>query len=307
MLSENDIPIENRKYIYNNKNLFVSLKYIQEVLRKGQITEKIGDKSLYQTAFIHESYSLLKTNKELQEGYNFKHCTDEITLDEQCTVRPQKTSYEDLEWLGDGVMKGIMTTYLWDRFGKEGKSFLHDMRTKLENRETFSKMAKCLNFPRNMIVSKYQDVYCCIRKQDKALCDVFEAFIGALWMDFFRRFGEFRAYEVTKQFVINIIEKYVDMVELINKEINYKRDLKEWFQKNHKIANIEYRELECMDDTKTKTWCVIDPLNADVILAEGTSRTNASAKETAAMNALIKLGILDKIGKKKQRIKVIEK
>ena len=56
--------------------------------------------------------------------------------------------------------------------------------------------------------SNFHDLY-------KILEDVFEAFIGALFLD--------QSYDIAKQFIINVIERYVDFTDILLTDTNRKR------------------------------------------------------------------------------------
>lgn len=308
-IKESDIPDTNKLLLYNPRNKIITKEFVQNVLRCGNIYNKISDLQIYQTALTHVSYSLLNENKELQKGYNFKHCEDieKLEILEDC-VPLQKTNYEDLEWTGDGILKGIMTKYISKRYISTTKGFKHDLRCKLEDKTCLAILVKKLKLKEYILVSRYQDFYCNIRNQEKALSDCFESFIGAIWYDFNNTIGEVQTELLLNKFVINIIEKYVDIVGLINKQNNFKRNLKEYYQKNYKIAKISYKQYEKLDSSsKIQTHYIINPLDEDDILSEGTGKNKAEAQECAAKNALIKLGVISVEGHKKKRILIKKK
>jgi len=87
-------------------------------------------------------------------------------------------NYEILEYIGDGIIKGILSQYIPRRFPdlttSEGK--LSKVRRSLEQNKTLSKFALDLGFW-DYVVGDEETMN---QKRNKTLEDVYEAFIGAL-------------------------------------------------------------------------------------------------------------------------------
>ena len=95
-----------------------------------------------------------------------------------------KHLYALLEFLGDSVLGVIVAKYLFDRFPEEHEGFLTKMRSKLVRGEMLGSLAKMLNFGEFLIISRHIEDKCDGRNAEAILEDCFEAFIGAMFLDF---------------------------------------------------------------------------------------------------------------------------
>ncbi len=134
---------------------------------------------------------------------------------------------ERLEYLGDAIFDAIIADYLYKKFPGKDEGFLTTMRSKIVNGENLSKLALKLgveNFiqlpPKKNNTSK--NIY----------GDAFEALIGAVYCD--------KGYDKTKNFVRKkIIDKYINLDELLAIETNYKSKIIEWGQKFKKDISFD--------------------------------------------------------------------
>lgn len=106
---------------------------------------------------------------------------ENIALFQKAFTHPsynEHENYEILEFMGDGILKGILTMYIPRRFPdlttSEGR--LSKVRRLLEMSETLSKIALGLGFW-NYVRGDQETM---TKKRNKTLEDVYEAFIGAL-------------------------------------------------------------------------------------------------------------------------------
>lgn len=134
---------------------------------------------------------------------------------------------ERLEYLGDAIFDAIIADYLYREFPEKEEGFLTTMRSKIVNGENLGKLAlqlgidKFLQFPPNKNNAS-KNIY----------GDAFEALIGAVYCD--------KGYNKTKSFVRKkIINKYIDLNDLLSKENNYKSRIIEWGQKNKKEISFD--------------------------------------------------------------------
>lgn len=108
---------------------------------------------------------------------------DNMKLFEKAFTHPsydENNNYEILEFTGDGILKGILTIYIPQRFPdlttSEGK--LSKIRRSLEMSKTLSGIALKLGFW-NFVRGDEETMN---KKRNKTLEDVYEAFIGALYL-----------------------------------------------------------------------------------------------------------------------------
>src|SRR6056297_1544732 len=91
-------------------------------------------------------------------------------------------SYERLEYLGDAVLEVVVSHFLYEQFTESPEGELTQMRSKLVNRTTLSSIARNLNFGQILILGKSGENDN-LRNSNSILCDIFESFIGALYID----------------------------------------------------------------------------------------------------------------------------
>ena len=156
-----------------------------EILNKLNIKTKNID--LYKEAFTHSSY-------------NNEH--------------PEFPHYERLEFLGDAVLELIMSDYLYSSSdSEEGK--MTKIRSSYVCENACATYAKDLDFPKYILLGSGEG-----EANDTILADIFEAFVGALYLDI--------GFFYTQDLVLNIIVKYIDNnIEFLQ---DYKSKLQELVQ-----------------------------------------------------------------------------
>ena len=157
---------------------------------------KVGDIELYRRAFIHKS--ALKV-------YNYE------------------SSNETLEFMGDSVLGFVITKFLFDRFEKNQEGFLTRARTKLVRGKTLATIAEKLGLYRWVIMDE-KGMRNEWFKNPKIMEDVFEAFIGAIYLDI----GMIHA----REFILRIFNnpEIVDMKAILRKDDNFKDILMRYCQ-----------------------------------------------------------------------------
>lgn len=159
---------------------------------------KISHIDLYQKAFTHKS--ALKENEDLSG------------------------SFETLEFIGDSVLGFVITKFLYDKFEERQEGFLTKARTKLVRGETLASIAERLELHRwvQMDDKGLRNEW---NRNPKILEDVFEALVGAIYMDL----GLLHA----KEFILRIYNdpQFVNL-ESIMIDDNFKDHLMRYCQTN---------------------------------------------------------------------------
>lgn len=146
---------------------------------------------------------------------------------------------ERLEFLGDSHLNFIVGHYLYTRFPFEQEGFLTKLRTKLVRSAALADIASKLKFDQYLLTNfqlgpdNHESSQI---KSPKLLEDAFEAFIGALSLDFVQE--PYVVYE----FVKGCIEE-IDFSNLILNNENYK-DILQRFYQSFQLANPTYVDLE---------------------------------------------------------------
>ena len=252
-----NLKLDNEELIfnpYNSNNLEITSANVQELLSKYGIFTKPFNLELYKRAFIHKSYT--KRPKLENSIANI------IIADKPENCLPLKTkSNERLEFIGDGVLECITKYYLYKRFPKADEGFMTEKKIALVKNEHIGKLALEMGLNKYFIISRHAEEKN-IRNNLKKLGCLFEAFIGAIFLDFNRisikdEYGWFEnvfncgpGLQMAQIFVENVFEKHVDWTNLINNDDNYKNKLQVIIQKEFKITPdyVELRTPKIDDD-----------------------------------------------------------
>lgn len=291
--NEIDERFEKKIYpVYNENNFYITKEIIQSILEKANIKNEIGNLELWQQAFIHKSYY---KNNDFVKNEKF-YGTINVNVDDYKNVIPlQDRTNEVLEWLGDGVLQSVVAIYLFKRFKEQKEGFLTKIRSKLVKTETLSKLALSLGFDKYLILSKHIEIICNGRKNSRILEDSFEAFIGAMMSDFGSK-NEKDGFEICSKFIINIIEKTIDITELILVDDNFKDQLMRFFQKKFNGAFPKYDQKTIIQTTNDngvvnkKFHMFVKDIDNNII-GEGIAKSKKEAEQKAAKAALMHFGI----------------
>ena len=284
MDSESEIQEKKNPYNFNNKLL--TLDFISTILNEFDIDEEPTNLNLYQHALSHKSYSTTKNP------------LDEIVDKPEGALELMDVDNERLEFLGDSVLGFVVARYIYERFETENEGFLTRIKTKLVNGEALSYFSRELGFGEYILMSRFVEDKCGGRKSVKILEDVFESFIGALYLDFNETeidkydFYSGIGFQVCEKFLINLIESKVDFSDLIQNDYNYKDQLLRYFQREyHQYPKYKLVSSEQLEGEKLFIVAVVDL--EDKIISEGHGSSKKKAEQKASKIALIKLGVID--------------
>ena len=161
---------------YNPLNKEVPIRFVCDILKKYGVPDKVHNINLYKRSFVHKSYC--KKSKD-------ENLLNNIIIAEQpidCISLKTKSN-ERLEFLGDGVLECITKYYLYRRFPKENEGFMTTKKIALVKNETIGRMAYEMGLNKYYILSKNAEEKK-TRTNLKKLGCLFEAFLGALFLDF---------------------------------------------------------------------------------------------------------------------------
>jgi dsRNA-specific ribonuclease len=223
---------------YNSLNREITQEDVQTILEKYGIKHKIYNFNLYKRAFIHRSYTRKPEYENATNGI--------IIVPKPNDCLPLHTkSNERLEFVGDGVLECITKFYLYRRFPKENEGFMTEKKIALVKNEAIGKLAMEIGLHKWFILSRDIETKQ-TRTNLKKLGCLFEAFIGALFLDFNRMdvkekdwtsaFLTGPGFQMVQIFVENVFEKHVDWMNLIQNDDNYKNILQVKIQKEFKVT-----------------------------------------------------------------------
>jgi ribonuclease III len=277
---------------YNNNNIILEENDLRNLFDNNGLKDiKFNNINLYRNAFIHKSYCTMK-NADFSSG-NIKCPNDCIPL--------QDMSYERLEYLGDSILNFIVANYLYIRFPDQSEGFLSKIRTRIVNGKMLGYLAEKIGFNKYAIISK-QVEEANGRKNYKIMEDIFEAFIGAIYIDFQTNEDRVKlpdkiklepltgaGYFIAEQWIIYIIENYIDFTELILQKSNYKDMLVNYMQQTFQYTPRFYElGIITKDSVKIFNYCIKDRNNT--IIATSTGYSKKEAENNVSKEALIYYG-----------------
>ena len=123
---------------------------------------------------------------------------------------------ERLEFLGDAVLEGIVSDYLFIEYPHESEGFLTKTRSKIVSRQSLNALAEKLGVDKMVIYNSSGNA-----AHKHLFGDCFEALVGALYLD--------KGYNVVNRIVINhLLPKYIDLESVPTAETDFKSRLIEW-------------------------------------------------------------------------------
>ena len=201
---------------------------------------------LYETAFTHTSYA------------------NEHNLE----------SYERLEYLGDAVLELLMSEYLYNTC-KDDEGVMTKTRAHYVCTTANYEYSKKLGFDKYIKLGIGEEASGG-RERKPIIADVFESFLGALYLD--------QGYDIVKKFFYENVVPHI-----LNHEIDffddYKSILQEYVQTDKK--SLEYKlvdESGPAHNKKFKVEVIIDK----IVYGTGIAGSKKRAEQMAAKNALSK-------------------
>jgi ribonuclease-3 len=226
---------------------------ISEFERQANLS--FQDKGLLQRAFIHRSY----VNESGGEAG---------LLDN-----------ERLEFLGDAVLTYVISESLYWRYPAFNEGPLTAMRSALVRREMLAKLARRLHLGDYLRLGHGEEESGG-RQRQATLCDVFEAVIGAIYLD--------QGIEGVHQFVLPMMLEELARVEQSALNKDPKSRLQEYIQSTRNVTP-KYRTVESTGPDHAKTF-VMRVNVADQMAGVGAGRSKGEATQQAAAMALHWLG-----------------
>jgi len=236
---------------FNEKNREVSEDFVNDILSEYGLPRKVHNIKLYRRAFVHKSYV---KRPDLENEANELIIADRPN---GCMALKQKSN-ERLEFLGDGVLECVTKYYLYKRFPKADEGFMTEKKIALVKNESIGRLAYEMGLNRWYIMSNNAEEKK-TRTNLKKLGCLFEAFLGAIFLDFNKVsprdeenwFSSFFTtgvgFQMAQIFVENVFEKHVDFVKLVKNDDNYKNIFQVKVQKEFKTTPV-YMEMSEYDE-----------------------------------------------------------
>jgi ribonuclease III len=195
--------------------------------------------------------------------------------------RPHEDN-ERLEFLGDAVLELTISQYLFKKFPNMSEGELTKLRASIVCEPSLVKFANTLSFGELVLLGRGEELTGG-RTRPALLADVFEAFIGALYLD--------QGMEAVIQFLEKTIFPKINE-GAFSHVMDYKSQLQELVQRDG-IGVIEYKILQEKGPAHNKEFVSRVSLNGEE-LGIGVGRSKKEAEQQAAQMALEKLKAREK-------------
>lgn len=264
---------------FNPNNKLLSYSDVEKILNRYGVHEKPKNLDIYRTSMVHRSYCCRK-NENFNEG------------NQACPigcVPLQEESSERLEHLGDSFIGTASTLYCYERFmGSENQGLLTTIRMKIVCGSSLAQLCEYTVLPEFFLISHQIDANNG-RKNKKILEDTFEAFVGAMALDFHLR--GMNALKICSTWLINLIEEHVDFTELILQDTNYKDKFLKYFQQAHG-HQATFFDVNSENTSTGKHYEVCIKDKNMVVVGVGTGSSKKAAQNEACLDALRYFGQL---------------
>lgn len=215
---------------------------------------KTENQDLYRIALTHPSYTK-------ENNLDYTEC------------------YERLEFLGDAVLKLLVSDLLFEKYPDSPEGDMSKLRSIAVSDNILSKIANCIGLD-ELIITGEHDKKLGVQNLESVKACTFEAVLGAYYLD-----GKID--ELTS-FIKNIFPPYLDDIENNYSRYNAKAILQEYTQGRNKTIPV-YTLVNTEGPAHSRIFTVEVSFN-DEVLASGSGRTKKEAEQHAAYEACIKLG-----------------
>ena len=262
---------------WNPKNRELTPSDAIPILKKYGWKGRIRNFKIFAQSCVHKSYVNRPELWEDQGNENSGEITVLAERPENC-LPLREDDNEELEFLGDRVLGLCVATYLSKRYPGEGEGFLTRILSRIVNNKQLGKLAKKIGLSPWIILSRHMEEICDGRNNLRIMGSMFEAWIGALYHQE-EELG--RGFQVCNDFLIQVIERHIDFVQIITEDTNYKDQLLRLFQATYHVPP-RYKEVavEGPPHDRVFTMGVLDP--DDNVLATSTARNKKVAEQEAS-------------------------
>ncbi len=185
--------------------------------------------------------------------------------------------YERIEFLGDAVMQLCVSEYLFKRYPLMPEGKLSRLRAAMVREESFSKFAVECHFDEYIRLGKGEEKSNA-RQRPALLCDIFEAFIGALYLD--------QGKDEVVRFIQRVVFPKLDM-GWYDQLLDHKTELQEFLQQSGE-RTIIYKEIGETGPDNDKHYAMEVSVDGKVI-GKGEGHSKKAAEQAAAFQALKEL------------------
>lgn len=150
-------------------------------------------------------------------------------------------SNERLEFLGDAVLDLVVAEILYNKYPFKDEGFLTEMRSKIVSRNQLAVLGKRIGI--QPFITHSNQLKVTPQGASIMIGNAFESFLGALYLD--------KGYKASKRYIIHrIMDRFINLDELVETEISYKSRLHKWSQKTKKNVQFQYEKANPNSNSK---------------------------------------------------------
>ncbi len=184
---------------------------------------------------------------------------------------------ERLEFLGDAILDFLVGEWLYNRFPEMEEGELTQMRSALVQTNQLAAFSREIKLENTIRLGK-GETKSGGKLRNTLLCDVFEAFIGALFLD--------KGIDVVRGFINPLLEGAINEIIELHKNEDPKSLLQEWAQANG-YSTPKYLTKSVTGPDHAKVFEIEVKVN-NKIMGSGIGKSKQSAEKNAAQKALEK-------------------
>lgn len=194
-------------------------------------------------------------------------------------AKTKHQDYERLEFMGDAVISFCVADLIYKSHPEMDQGIMSKLRSYLVKGHTLAEYARKLHLFEFIRVGNSISTDQ-VKKSDKILEDVFEALVGAIYLD--------NGIDVVYKYLKKIFKE--DVVNTNQDAItDYKTRLQEEMQAEHRDS-VHYELVSQIGPAHDRTFTV-NVLFENIVLGTGTGKSKKNAEEAAAKDALNKRSI----------------
>jgi ribonuclease-3 len=220
-----------------------------------QLPVRFRDLQLLQRAFIHRSYI------------------------NEVTEATELADNERLEFLGDSVLGFVMSEYLYNRYPDFQEGPLTNLRAALVRRETLAKLATQWELGTYLWLGNGEEESDG-RLRPATLCAVFEALIGAIYLD--------QGVAAVQTFALPLMETELTEIAQTALGKDAKSRMQEYAQRTYNLTP-RYREVDSSGPDHDRVFVMTVTIGGKVY-GVGQGRSKGEATQAAAAMGLYRLG-----------------
>lgn len=212
---------------------------------------------------VYDSFGITFENKELlitaltHSSYANDH-------------REEIAHLERLEFLGDAVIELIVSDYLYKQYSELPEGQLTKMRAAAVRAETLAQLAIDSELPQFILLGRGEE-QSNGRERVSLLCDVFEAFIGAIYLD--------QGTEEARSVLEELLFPKITAGDFSH-GMDYKTTLQEWLQKDG-VVQIQYEVIETLGPDHAREFKVEVRIQGEP-MGTGIGTSKKRAEQSAA-------------------------